>query len=529
MRKVIQKQRLLGSIDISKIEIDLRSRDEMPKILLGLQYIYCTDEIREEVFKILEDMIPSGTDKNNGRPGMELWKILVLGCVRLSHNCDYDKLHDFANNHRTLREMLGHGLVDSDYYYRLQTLKDNVSLFTAEILDRINQVVVKAGHRLIYQKKSEKTELKGKCDSFVVETDVHYPTDINLLFDAIRKVITLLSRLCREAGINGWRKSNYNLKTIKQLYRKIQKLKRSKSKSKDEEKKAQKEEEIKQAHMTYIGVVEYFLARVDESLVELEQVDMDMDTDTDTPGNMGFNGICNWVKILEIKRFVDHAYRQIDQIRRRKFFNETIPHEEKVFSLFEEHTEWISKGKAGVSQELGLGVCIVEDQHHFILHHRVMVKESDKMIAVSMARETKEKYENVKSFSFDKGFYSPENKEELSELLETLILPKKGKLSQADKELASSEEFVKGRRQHSGVESAINALENHGLDRCPDHGLHGFKKYVGLAVLSSNIHILGDIIHKKKVKALKRREKLKAKGADAGADADAWDKNPKAA
>jgi len=145
------------------------------------------------------------------------------------------------------------------------------------------------------------------------------------------------------------------------------------------------------------------------------------------------------------------------------------------------------------------------------------------MIAVSMARETKEKYENVKSISFDRGFYSPKNKEELSELLETLILPKKGRLSQADKELASSEEFVKGRRQHSGVESAINALENHGLDRCPDHGLHGFKKYVGLAVLSRNIHILGDIIHKKKVKALKRREKLKAKGAGA------WDKYPKAA
>jgi len=193
----MKEQRVLGSEGISKIEIDLRSRDEMPKILLGLQYIYCTDEIREEVFNILENMLPSRVDKNNGRPGMELWKILVFGCVRLNDNCDYDKLHDLANNHRTLREMLGHGIVDSDYYYRLQTLKDNVSLFTPEILDRINQVVVKAGHRLIYQKKNEKNCLKGKCDSFVVETDVHYPTDINLLFDAIRKVITLLSRLCR--------------------------------------------------------------------------------------------------------------------------------------------------------------------------------------------------------------------------------------------------------------------------------------------------------------------------------------------
>jgi len=497
MRKVTQAQRKLGQIDISKIEIDLRSRDEMPKILLGLQYIYCTDEIREEVFKILEAMIPSGTDKNNGRPGMELWKILVLGCVRLNNNCDYDKLHDFANNHRTLREMLGHGLVDSDYYYRLQTLKDNVSLFTPEILDRINQIVVKAGHNLIYQKKNEKIELNGKCDSFVVETDVHFPTDINLLFDAIRKVITLISRLCREAGINGWRKSKWNLKTIKGLYRKIQKLK--KSTSKDEKKKAAKEEQIKEAHMEYISVVEYFLSRVEESLDELEE--------SSASGTLGVNGICDWVRVLEIKGFMEHAYRQVAQIRRRKFFNQKIPHAEKVFSIFEQHTEWISKGKAGVPQELGLRVCIVEDQYRFILAHQVMEHRTDDMVAVPIVRSTLERFKDFKSCSFDKGFYSPGNKEELNKLLETSILPKKGRLSQADKEVAGSKEFVEGRQQHSGVESAINALENHGLDRCLDHGVSGFKRYVGLAVLSRNIHVLGDIIHKKKVKALKRRKR----------------------
>ena len=502
MRKVMKEQRVLGSEDISKIEIDLRCRDEMPKLLLGLQYIYCTDEIREAVFKILEDMIPSGTDKNNGRPGMELWKILVLGCIRLNDNCDYDKLQDLANNHRKLREMLGHGIVDHEFYYPQQTLKDNVSLFTPEILDRINQVVVKAGHRLIYQKKNEKIGLKGKCDSFVVETDVHYPTDVNLLFDAIRKVVTLLSRLCREVGINGWRKSNYNLKVIKGLYRKIQKLRRSTCK--DEKKKAARDEQIKQAYMYYVSVVEYFLDRAAESLIELEKTNI-----TSTSDECGIIGIFNVVKVLEIKHFVEHAYRQTEQIRRRVFFGERIPHEEKVFSLFEPHTEWISKGKAGVPQELGLRVCIVEDQHHFILHHRVMEQENDAMVAVPMVRDTKNKFKNLKSCSFDKGFYSPSNKRKLSELLESPILPKKGRMSQADKELGDSAEFAKGRRQHSGVESAINALENHGLDRCLDHGIDGFKRYVGLAVLSRNIHILGNVIHKKKVKASKRRDKPK--------------------
>ncbi len=246
--------------------------------------------------------------------------------------------------------------------------------------------------------------------------------------------------------------------------------------------------------MEYISLVEYFLWRVEESFYDLKECDAS-----------GINGLCDWVRVLEIKGFMDHAYRQIKQIRDRKFYDQKIPHGEKAFSIFEGHTQWISKGKAGVPQELGLPVCIVEDQYHFVLHHRVMEKETDEMVAVSMVRSIQEKFKGFESCSFDKGFYSPGNQEALNQLLETSILPKKGRLSVADKEIAGSKEFIKGRQQHSGVESAINALENHGLDRCLDHGINGFKRYVGLAVLSRNIHVLGTIVHKKKVKALKRR------------------------
>jgi len=89
-----------------------------------------------------------------------------------------------------------------------------------------------------------------------------------------------------------------------------------------------------------------------------------------------------------------------------------------------------------------------------------------------------------------------------------VILPKKGKLSSRDKEHESSEVFVAGKRKHSGVESAINALENHGLDRCPDRGLDGFQRYVALAVLARNIQILGHKLQQKQVQREKRIEKL---------------------
>jgi len=495
MRKVIQPQKKLGQADIANIKINLKCRDEMPKVLLGLQHIYCNLEVREKIFKTLEELIPKGISPDSGRPGMELWKILVLGCVKLNCNWDYDKLHDIANNHKTLREMLGHGIMDEGYQYNLQTLKDNVSLFTPEILEQLNRIVVGCGHRLLTLsgKKNKKLELNGRCDSFVVETDVHYPTDINLLFDAIRKVVTLISRLCFKEGIGGWRKGDYNIKKAKQLFRKAQKL--SRFKSKNEARKAQREVMIKEAHQAYIELAEFFLDRTGESLLELKKSESCSGVD---------------VKISEIENYVKHAYRQIDQIRRRVLKGESITHNEKVFSIFEEHTEWISKGKAGVPQELGLRVCILEDQYGFILHHRVMEKETDDEVAVPVVAEAKKKYLNLKACSFDKGFHSPQNQKELKDLLELLILPKKGKLSEADKIKEHSKEFLRGRQKHSGVESAINGLENHGLDRCLDRGIPGFNRYVSFAILARNIETLGSLIHKRKVKSLKRREKLKS-------------------
>jgi len=140
MRKVKESQMKLGEVNI---EFDLRSRDEIPKLLIGLQYIWCTPELREKVFKILQKIIPEGTSPETGRPGMELWKILVLGTIRLNCNWDYDKVHEIANQHKTVRQMLGHSIMDQDYQYPLQTIKDNVGLLTPEVLDEINQLVVK--------------------------------------------------------------------------------------------------------------------------------------------------------------------------------------------------------------------------------------------------------------------------------------------------------------------------------------------------------------------------------------------------
>jgi len=487
MRKVIDMQMKFGEVDIATINFDARSRDEIPKLLMVLQEIYCNRKVRDAVFTALRDLIPEGVDANNGRRGMDLWKILVLGTLRLSCNWDYDKLMDIANNHKTLRLMLGHSSILDDYHYPLQTLRDNLTLFTPEVLDRINQLVLQHGYQIVGKKKDE--GLRASCDSFVVETDVHYPTDINLLFDAMRKVIVLIIALCDDLGVSGWRKGLYNLKKVKKYFRKAQQLKRSTSK--DKTKQAEREQLIIDAHMAYVELADSIVERAKETVSSIESTNLMVH-----------------LRIKEIQKYIAHAERQMDQIRRRVVEGETIPHHEKIFSLFEEHTEWINKGKAGISQELGLKVCIVKDQYGYILHHRVMQKETDDQIAVPIIRETKERFPQLTSCSFDKGFHSPENQEQLRGILDQVILPRKGKLSAINKEIEDSEAFRQARRKHSAVESSINALENHGLDRCLDHGIEGFKRYVALAVVARNIQIMGHVLQQKKLKRLQQLEQM---------------------
>jgi hypothetical protein len=151
MRKIIELQLELGQTPISEIKINLKSRDELPKILIGLQALFCDQESRTKIFALLKDLIPPNINSKNGREGMHLWRILVLGMTRLGCNWNYDKLLDIANNHKTLRLMLCHGGLSDEYEYKLQTLKDNVSRFTPEILDQVNNIAVEYGHDFFFR------------------------------------------------------------------------------------------------------------------------------------------------------------------------------------------------------------------------------------------------------------------------------------------------------------------------------------------------------------------------------------------
>ncbi len=142
-------KRPIEEMGISEVRFDPKSRDDIPPLLRGLQYIFTTPEIREKVFAILGTIIPQKIDMTQGRPGLDLWRILVMGILRVNLNWDYDRLHEMVNNHITIRQILGHGQADDGEQYGLQRLKDNLVLLTPDVLDKIDQLVINAGHEVI--------------------------------------------------------------------------------------------------------------------------------------------------------------------------------------------------------------------------------------------------------------------------------------------------------------------------------------------------------------------------------------------
>jgi hypothetical protein len=330
MRHSFQTQPNLQITPIEKIRLPLQSRDELPPILAGLQWLWMHPTLKAEIFALLEVKILAGK-KATGRTGMDLWQILVLGVVRLGLDADWDRMADLANHHLLIRQMLGLPAVpwgDETKSFGHQTLRDNVALLDDELLGQINARIAAAG-REVFAKKggAPLAALEVKVDTYVLETDVHFPTDLNLLWDAGRKCVDLI-------------------------------------------------------------------ATDQHQLIQ----------DYDVPASQA----------------------DVDQ---------SVPVADRLL------------GRYGVGQ--------------------------------------------IASLSFDKGFTRAQDRDLLSLYVPEVVMPKRGKKTAAETERESGKKFVALRRAHSAVESDINSLEHHGLNRCLDVGWQGYLRYVGYGVMSYNLHQIG--------------------------------------
>jgi hypothetical protein len=194
--------------------------------------------------------------------------------------------------------------------------------------------------------------------------------------------------------------------------------------------------------------------------------------------------------MLALERYMDLLDKHIDLLERRVIKGEQIPHEEKTFSIFEEYTEWITKGKMHPNVELGKKLAITTDQYNLIVDYRIMENQSDPEMVKPIAESLIGLY-LIRSWSFDKGFWHKENKAMLEEHVEKVVMPKKGKCNKLEQAEEDHRSFKLLRNKHSAVESNINELECRGLDRCPDRGYPHFKRYIGLSVAAYNLRRIG--------------------------------------
>lgn len=158
MRDRFQQQTTLGITSINDVKFPLRSRDELPPVLMALQHIFITPDLNEKVFALLEKKILKGK-KKTGRKGMDLWHILVLAVIRHTLDTNWDRIEDIANYHKLLRQVLGvhvekFGIEQTAFAY--QTIVDNVSMIDEDLLHQINLLVVEYGYNLLKKKTKNK-------------------------------------------------------------------------------------------------------------------------------------------------------------------------------------------------------------------------------------------------------------------------------------------------------------------------------------------------------------------------------------
>ena len=472
MRYSYQAEPDLQIVPIEKIRLPLRSRDELPPILAGLQWLWMHPTLRAEILALLEAAVLAGKQAT-GRTGMDLWQILVLGVVRLGLDADWDRLEHIVNYDTLVRQMLGVPATpwgeDTKVFAR-QTLRDNVALLDEALLREINARIAAAG-RAVFAKKdgAPLAALAVKVDTYVLETDVHFPTDLNLLWDAGRKCVDLVVKYRDQLGyaLPGWRKAKEWRRQLKTCERVASQIVYRGGPN--------KEARVKRAVRDYLAVGRALSAKVQASLLGL------YDQAVDLP---------DWEALAYFHRMLD---KHLDLVERRLLREETIPPHEKVFSLFEPHTEWIQKGKQRPNVELGHRLLIATDQHQLIQDYDVPVNGVDVDQSVPVADRLLGRYGAgaLASLSFDKGFTRAEDRELLSLYVPTVVMPKRGKKNAAETEREREPKFVALRTAHSAVESEINSLEHHGLNRCLDVGLDGYRRYVGLGVMSYNLHVIG--------------------------------------
>jgi transposase, IS5 family len=469
----------LDSLPIAQVELNLDCRDEIIPILRALQYVYEDADLRGELLRLVGKDVNPQTSRKRGRRGMNYWEIIVLAAARLGCNLDYDKLQDLAENHRRLRQIMGIGDWQEEVDFDWRRIEDNLLKLRPQTVKKISALIVQAGHTL-----EPRAIAVVRGDTFVVETNIHYPTESTLIGDGLRKILPLAAKLAADNGLPGWRQHKHLLRKARKLVHAIGRASRAKGRGANR---------LKPGYQDLLHLAEDVLARARWLLQRLafalpqQALTMDELKNAVTPGqreNLLFHYVTLTAKVC-------------DNARRRVLAGVTLANDEKIFSIFEPHTELIKRGKQPVPIQYGHNVLVIEDAAGFVVEHRVVddgVLDQD--LVVPVMRQLQKRYQGkIKSASFDRAFHTPENQRELAAIVRTPCIACKGQEKGRQQEQEGTVAFRKARQNHPGVESGIGALQSgNGLKRCRDRSKRGFERYVALGILGRNLQTLGKLL-----------------------------------
>jgi len=295
-----------------------------------------------------------------------------------------------------------------------------------------------------------------------------------LIRDGIRKVIELAVLQAEAFDLSGWRQHAHLLKKVLKLSRHIERIAARKGPN--------YEARLKKPYRYLLKISGKILRKARCLCEELEALD---------------GGVVLICQVQEIRTFMERTNHVRRTARRRVLNGEKVPNEDKLFSIFEPHTQLYKRGKASEPKQFGRLFLVFEDTVGFVVHHHLLPRDkADRDVIVEQTKVLQELLNGkMESLSLDRGFHTPENQVQLSRIVKHPCPPKPGAKQAAQQEATATVQFRQARQRHSGVESAIGALQaGNGLKRCRDHTEIGFERYLSLGILGRNLHTLGRLL-----------------------------------
>ena len=385
-------------------------------------------------------------------------------------------------NYRELRERITDGYTlrqFADFYCQPVPKHDAFNRafnrLTPETLRAVNELVVQAAVDLGLEEGQ-----RLRVDTTVVQTDIHHPTDSTLLWDVVRVVTRLVLRL--RAAVQ--RRIQGFLNRRRAARRRMQEIQRMTPKERNE-RQVEKYREL-------IGIAEEVAKSARKVLQQTRKAHG--------------KDLVTGLTIDELRKEIDHhcglGDRVIDQARRRVLLGEQVPNAEKIYSIFETHTDLIKRGKVQTPIEFGHKVFLAESAQGLITQYKVLEGNpgDDQQVEPSLQRHKETFGRAPELYGSDRGFFSETNVKSCQRNgVKVVCIPQRGGKKTAKRETyEKSPAFKEGQRFRAGIEGRISVLfRGRGMKRCLAEGQQRFELSVGAAVLANNLMRIATLLTKR--------------------------------